>query len=164
MQKIRELFHNLCRETQLSRTEDYLKFGNIIQLIAPDMPSSPPKIPNRNYGVTVSVDVPREFVGKITRFGDGAPIVCSPNLKPCTRNTFTIKSANCHNNDGNNLLFGQEFVLQASKIINPNNADAIHYKSKFQKYWIHPSKIIFNLINETIMINITKKLYFFTRQ
>ena len=117
MQKIRELFHNITRETQLSRNDNYVTFGSKIQLLAPDMPSSRSNGENGNYGVIISATIHQNAIGKISTFGDQTPVVCSPKSKPCTRNTFTIKSADCHNRDGNNLLFGQEFVLQASRNI-----------------------------------------------
>ncbi|XP_033221755.1 cilia- and flagella-associated protein 161-like isoform X2 [Belonocnema kinseyi] len=76
------------------------------------MQSSRPNCENINYGVVVAGTVPQDAIGKISRFGNRSPVVCYPKSTPCTRNTFTIKSADYQNRDGNNLLFGQEFILQ----------------------------------------------------
>lgn len=104
----------MCRETQLCRTGDYVQFGNRIQLYAPDMQSSRSNGQNKNFGVIVSVTILKSAIGKIERFTDQMPVVCAPKSGPCTRNTFTIKSVDCNTKDGENLLFGQKFVLQVN--------------------------------------------------
>lgn len=105
----------MCREIQLCRTGNYIEFGNRIQIFAPDVQSFQENGENKNFGIIVSVTIPRNAIGKIERFTDQMPIVCAAKTEPCTRNTFTIQSTNCNNKNGENLLFNQNFLLKASQ-------------------------------------------------
>ncbi|XP_043477271.1 uncharacterized protein LOC122508174 [Leptopilina heterotoma] len=116
IQKIRTLFHNMCREIDLYKTENYIEFGNRIQIYAPDVRNiGENNGETEKFGVIISVTIPRNAIGKIERFTDQMPIVCAAISEPCTRNTFTILASDWNKRDGEKLLFGQTFILKASE-------------------------------------------------
>lgn len=112
VQHMRKLFSNVFREVQLARSDEFITFGNTVQLKAPDMPGFRPRSREKNYGVVLSGTMNERDVDKAHHFFDGCCLVCSPDLVPCVRNTFVIKSTDCNNRYGHNLKFGQEFFLQ----------------------------------------------------
>lgn len=120
VQQTRNMFHNLLRETRLSKNIDgFIKFGMCIQLKAPDMPNSPSPAPGtateddkNDYGVVMTGTIHDKHISKISHLTDDCNLVSSPILAPCMRNSFIIKSADECDRYGQNLLFGQEFMLQ----------------------------------------------------
>lgn len=113
--QMRKVFSNVLREVELAKPGDFVTFGSCVQLKAPDMPGFQPRSKNNNYGVVLSGTINERDIDKVSHFFDGCCLVCSPVLTPCVRNTFLIKSPdNCKNLDGQNLKFGQEFLLQVT--------------------------------------------------
>ena len=115
------MFHRLLQEIRLTKFDVFVKFGSCIQLNAPDMPGFPPVrdegIKNNtsstnNYGVVMTATIHDKHIDKISSLVNDCRLLCSPLLVPCVRNSFLIKSADTWERNGDNLLFGQEFVLQ----------------------------------------------------
>lgn len=117
IQHTRRLLENLLKDVRLSRTDDFIQFGNCIQLKALDMPSSPPsgKLSTRtrsNNGLVMAGTIHEKHIGTISSFVNDCRLIASPIHVPCTRNCFIIKSADGYDRTGENVVFGQEFVLQ----------------------------------------------------
>ncbi|XP_043276229.1 cilia- and flagella-associated protein 161 [Venturia canescens] len=129
VQQTRNMFHNLLQKTRLSEDIDgFVKFGSCIQLKAPDMPNSPPPTSSiateddkNGYGVVMTATIHDKHISKVSNLTNDCNLVASPLLTPCMRNSFVIKSADKCNRDGENLLFGQEFLMQVLTQLNKNN-------------------------------------------
>ncbi|XP_049832696.1 cilia- and flagella-associated protein 161-like isoform X1 [Schistocerca gregaria] len=101
VQKARKLFFNLLREVELAPAAEWVRFGDVVQLLATDFP------------VALSTLITERQVDRAQQLVTGSPLVCSKlTTPPCFRNTFRIRSE--HGDDTRNgepVKFNQDFVL-----------------------------------------------------
>lgn len=87
MQKVQKLFSIMLREIEIEAPKTYLRFGAVIQLIAPEMPRCL-DIPDAEMALSIAVD------GNVIRHSQEVSEKCfltlAPSVHPCVRNTFMI--------------------------------------------------------------------------
>ncbi|XP_021942340.1 cilia- and flagella-associated protein 161-like isoform X2 [Zootermopsis nevadensis] len=110
VQKARKLFCNLLKEVALAVPSEYVKFGDVVQLVAPDMPRKC-RGTEGELGVALSGLVGEKEVDSIQHYVEGSVMSGSSHLTPCVRNSFVIRSGDCLKRDGEPLKFGQDFNL-----------------------------------------------------
>ncbi|XP_069682493.1 cilia- and flagella-associated protein 161-like [Periplaneta americana] len=110
VQKARKLFSNLLKEVALAVSNEYIRIGDVVQLVAPDMPGFR-RGGKGELGVALSALVGEKEVDCIQHIVEGCVLTGSPLLIPCVRNSFVIRSGDCLQRDGEPLKFGQAFNL-----------------------------------------------------
>lgn len=88
IQKTQKLFLNFLKEVQLEAPCQHIRFGAIIQLIAPDMPCSP------NFAelpMAVSMTINANAINSLQSINEQCDVTLGPVLKSCIRNAFIIK-------------------------------------------------------------------------
>lgn len=74
----------------LAVPREYVKFGDVVQLVAPDMPGYR-RGAKGELGVAHSGLVGEKEVDCIQHFVEGCVLTGSPHLTPCVRNSFVIR-------------------------------------------------------------------------
>ncbi|KAJ8723814.1 hypothetical protein PYW07_007794 [Mythimna separata] len=120
LQKSRTLFSNLLKEEPLLISGTYVLYGFNVQVVASDMPAKPKVAgPKQKYGLAMSILVRERQVDYMQNINDGCLMTLSPILTPCCRNSFLIVSAWDDHKRGDQLKYGDEFLLQAENYADP---------------------------------------------
>nr|CAD7397802.1 unnamed protein product [Timema cristinae] len=89
VQKARKLFCNLLKEVSLALPGEYVKFGSVVQMVAPDVPASRGGESGK-LGMVLAGLVGEKEVDCIQHFVHGCVLSASPLLTPCVRNAFIV--------------------------------------------------------------------------
>lgn len=74
----------------LAVPSEYVKFGDVVQLVAPDMPRKC-RGTEGELGVALSGLVGEKEVDSIQHYVEGSVMSGSSHLTPCVRNSFVIR-------------------------------------------------------------------------
>nr|CAD7453557.1 unnamed protein product [Timema tahoe] len=85
---------DLC-QVSLALPGEYVKFGSVVQMVAPDMPASRGGESGK-LGMVLAGLVGEKEVDCIQHFVHGCALSASPLLTPCVRNAFIIHRASRH--------------------------------------------------------------------
>ncbi|KAL0280955.1 UNVERIFIED_CONTAM: hypothetical protein PYX00_002096 [Menopon gallinae] len=89
--RLRRLFANMLKEVQLSLPTKGLTYGGIIQVLAPDVISTPPTVTNsKKKGLVLAVTIQSTDIDTKQDFEDQFLLIGSPETRPCARNSFYI--------------------------------------------------------------------------
>ncbi|KAG4066582.1 hypothetical protein HA402_007218 [Bradysia odoriphaga] len=112
-QKTAQIYANFLKEVQLEVPCDFVRFGAIIQLKAPDMPkieSISSTIEDQSLVVSIAVDGIK--VNEIQRVNGNCILSLAPSIRPCVRNTFIITSPDNVDRTNEILKYNQDFNLK----------------------------------------------------
>ncbi|XP_026470610.1 cilia- and flagella-associated protein 161-like [Ctenocephalides felis] len=110
VQRSRALFCNILKQIELTCNEKGLKYGDVVQIVAPDMPNSVSC--KDGNGLALSGLVNEREVDYVLKLANGCQLTMSPCLVPCVRNSFIITSPDDTEKVGEPLLYGDDFALQ----------------------------------------------------
>ncbi|KAG8223266.1 hypothetical protein J437_LFUL001543, partial [Ladona fulva] len=111
IQKTREALVYMLKEVALSLPEDCVRYGSIVQLLAPDLLTLPTG-GSKNRGLTLSCSLSVEDVDAGRHLAEGSLLSAAPHLPACVRNSFIISSADGRERNGEPLCYGESFTLR----------------------------------------------------
>lgn len=86
-QKTAKIFANFLREVQLQVPCDFIRFGAIVQLEAPEMAKMSSM---EDQSLVVSITVDGLTVNQIQNVNSNCILSLAPSIRPCVRNTFIV--------------------------------------------------------------------------
>ncbi|KAJ8723784.1 hypothetical protein PYW07_007764 [Mythimna separata] len=130
LQKSRTLFSNLLKEKSLAISGKFVLYGYNVQVVASDIPAKP-KVAGamQKNGLAMSILVRERQVDYMQNISDGCLMTLSPILTPCCRNSFIIVSAWDDNKRGDQMKYGDEFLLQAENYADPKTGARLIIKN-----------------------------------
>lgn len=86
IQKLKKLFSHLLKDIQLEPPCSYIRFGAIVQLVAPYMP----RTKDLGAEMCISIVVDANDISICQQITEKSYLSLASNDKPCARNSFVI--------------------------------------------------------------------------
>lgn len=86
-QKTAQIFSNFLKDVQLEVPCDFIRFGAVIQLEAPDMPKIKAM---KDQPLVISIAMDGITVNQRPKVNSSCILSLAPSNRPCVRNTFII--------------------------------------------------------------------------
>ncbi|XP_055373032.1 cilia- and flagella-associated protein 161-like [Condylostylus longicornis] len=112
MQKIKLVKENFCRDVELSAYSPIVNFGIPLQLLASTMKTCNNSKTLDNIQPALSININPKLINKQQNIGDKCELTVASSLKPCTRNSFVIESADNYDRSNKPLLYNQDFKIR----------------------------------------------------
>lgn len=89
LQKTESMYDYYLGKVTLQAPVDFIKYGSIIQLVAPDFPNPIEKYAGLPMAVSTYLD-PNE-IRRIQTLSSECLISVAPSIRPCRRNSFVVQ-------------------------------------------------------------------------